>query len=126
MAAAAEQPVDRLAASLAHQVPERDLHRADGGHDSRAALVLVADHPADDGLDIERIAAQDPALDPLVGQGLHRFLLPLQRRLADAREAGIGAQANEEVVRSPALARKVSKHWIFTWSIPRPDDRNLT
>ena len=31
-------------------------------------------------------------------QGLDRLLLPLQRRLADAREARVGAQADEQVV----------------------------
>ena len=98
MAAAAEQPVDRLTAGLADQVPERDLDAADGRHHGRAALVLVADHPADDGLDVERIAAEHPALDPLVGQGLDRLFLPLQRRLADARQAGVGAQADEQVI----------------------------
>ena len=106
MAAAAEQPVDRLAAGLADQVPEGDLDRADGGHHGRSALVLVADHPADDRLDVERVAAQHPPLDPLVGQRLDRLLLPLQRRLADAGQARIRAQADEQVIAQSGVGQE--------------------
>ena len=96
MAPAPQQAIDRLIARLADQVPERDLDAADRRHDRRAALVLVADHAADHRLDVERVAAQHPAFDPLVRQGLDGLLLPLERRLADARQAGVGAQADEQ------------------------------
>src|SRR5581483_6842082 len=75
-----------------------NFNTADGGHDGGAALVLVADHAADDGFHVEGVAAHDAALDPFMEEGLDGLLLPFERRLADAREAGIGVQADEEVV----------------------------
>src|SRR5829696_2769021 len=75
--APAKQPVDGLVASLTYDVPERDLDAADRRHHRAAALVLVAYHGADDGLDVERVAAKHPVLDPFVDDGLDRLLLPL-------------------------------------------------
>ena len=106
MAPPAQQAIDRLIHRLADDVPERDLDAADRRHHGRAALVLVADHPADDGLDVERVAAQHPPLDPLVQHGLDRPLLPLERRLADARQAGIGPQADEQVIPQPGVGQE--------------------
>ena len=107
--AAAEQPVDRLAAGLADQVPERDLDPADGGHDRRSALVLVADHPADDRLDVERVAAQHPPLDPLVATASGRSspatrASPRPRRSGRCRCAG-GRTDSSAIRRWPGRSR---------------------
>ena len=103
VAAPPKEPVDGLVAGLADDVPERDLNAADRRHHRAAALVLVAHHGADDRLDVERVATQHPVLDPLVDEGLDRLLLPLQRGLADARQPGVGAEADEEVVAQPGV-----------------------
>jgi hypothetical protein len=97
----AQQFIDPLAAGLAYDIPQRDLDAADGGHHRRAALVLVADQVADQALDVERIARQHPAFDPLVAQRLNGPFLPLQCRLADSGQSTVGGQADEQVVPQP-------------------------
>ena len=62
--------------------------------------------PPIDRLDVERIAAEHPALDPLVQQRLDGLLLPFERRLADARQAGVGAQADEQIIPQPGVGQK--------------------
>ena len=104
--AAADQAPDRLVAGLADQVPHRDLDPADRGHHGRAALVLVADHAADDRLDVEGIATDDARGDPFVEEHLDGALLPLERGLADAGQAGVGGQADEQVVADAGIGEE--------------------
>ena len=87
-------------------IPERDFHAADGRQHRRSALVLVADQFADDRLDVAGIDAEDSVLDPFVNQRFDGLLLPLQRRLADARQAGVGGQPNEQVVSQSGVREK--------------------
>ncbi len=94
---------------LSDQVPHRDLNTADGRHHGGSALILVADHGTNDRLDVEWIASQHPAFDPFVGQILNSLFLPLERGLAHARQTRIRPQADEQIFRSPALAKNVSK-----------------
>ena len=44
--------------------------------------------------------------DPFVKQRLDRLFLPLERRLADARQSGIRAQANEQIISQPGVGQK--------------------
>src|SRR5262249_41009596 len=87
-------------------VPERDLNAADRGHDGRAALILVADHPANHAFDIERVTAEHARFHPLVREGLDGLLLPLESCLAHSREARVGPQADEEVVAQTGIGHQ--------------------
>src|SRR5262245_42256067 len=117
MAAPAEQSIDRLVARLADDVPQGDFDTTDCRHHRGAALILIANHVADDRLDIKRIAAEHPALDPPVAQRLDGPLLPLERRFADAAEAGIGREAQEEVVAQTGIREEGFKTSDFhRWS----------
>jgi hypothetical protein len=84
----------------------RDLDTADRRHHRRSALVLVADHAAHDGFHVKRIAAQDPAFDPLVRERHDRLFLPLQRRLADARQTVVGAQEDEQIIPQAGISQE--------------------
>src|SRR5207245_389453 len=83
MATPAQQLVHWLPAGFADQIPHGDLDAADGGHHSRATLVLISNHAADHRFDIERIAAQNPRFDPFMQNSFYRLLLPLERGFAD-------------------------------------------
>src|SRR5579875_2306640 len=76
--APAQKAVHRLIAGFTNDVPQSDFNSADRRHHRRTALVLIADHVADDGLDVERIATQYAPFDPFVTECLNRLFLPLQ------------------------------------------------
>src|SRR5207237_3051916 len=59
-----------------------------------------------DGVDIKRVVAKQARLDPVVQEHLYGALLPLERRLADAGQPGVGAQADEQVVAQPGVGQE--------------------
>ena len=122
MAAAAQQPVDRLAARLADQVPQRDLDAADGRHHRRARPGTGRESSR------RSTASMSNGSRPSTRPSTHswssvcdRLLLPFERRLADAREAGVGAQADEQVVPQPGVGEERLRSVILTSVVPRPD-----
>ena len=106
MTAAAQQLVHRLPASLADEVPQGDFDAADRRHDGGAALVLIANHPADYGFMVAGVNAQDPIFYPFVNEGLHGLLLPFERCFAKACQARVGRQAHEQVVPQPGVGEE--------------------
>ena len=90
MATTAEQCIDRLTASFSHNIPECNLHAADGGHHSRATSVLVSNHLAADSFNVEGIRSQNTLRHPFVNEGVNRFLLPLQGCLPNTAQPGVG------------------------------------
>src|SRR5262249_38480887 len=56
--------------------------------------------------DVEGIPAGDAVGDPLFDKDLNRPFLPLERSLADAGQAGVGGQADEEIVAQPGIGEK--------------------
>ena len=54
----------------------------------------------------ERIDAENPLFDPIVQQALDRPLLPLERRLADARKTGVSGQLQEQIVAEAGVSEK--------------------
>ena len=106
VAAAAKQPVDRLAARLADKIPQRDLDTTNRRHHRRATLVLVAHHAANDRFNIEWVAPKHAPFDPLVGDRLNRSFLPFERGLTNSGETSIGAQPNKEVVAQAGVGQE--------------------
>ena len=106
LGAAADQAIDRLPGGLADDVPHGDFGRRNRRHHSRAALILVADHRADNRFDVERVLADDPGGHPLVQQNLDCLLLPFKRPLADADHSGIGGEPHEQVVALAGIGEK--------------------
>src|SRR3712207_2252559 len=96
---AAQQLVDGHAQGLALDVEEGRLHRAErrAEHGTRPP-VAVAVQPLDDGVDLERVAPDQRALE-LLERGDDGQRLPLERRLADALDAGVGVELHEDEVR---------------------------
>ena len=93
-------------ARLADQVPAGDLDRADRRHDRRAPWYWSRIMPPIERLDVERVAAQHASFDPFVKERLDGFFLPLERGFADARQSGIGAQANEQIIPQTGVGQK--------------------
>ena len=98
MVATTDEPVDRLSTSFSDDVPHGDFHAADGRHDSGAALILIADHAADNSLNVKGIFTQDAVFHPLVQECLNRFFSPFQRGLSHTGEIPICLQADEEII----------------------------
>ena len=110
MAAAAEEPADRLRRTLYRSGPMSAISTPlIAVIDGRAALVLVADHAANQRFDVERIAPQHASLDPLMGERLDGFLLPFESCFSHARQAGVGVQANEQIVPQPGVGHQGSE-----------------
>jgi hypothetical protein len=96
---AAEQPPHRLAERLADDVPARHLHARDAGHDDLAGAAVVAVlHPADEVLDVERVAADDVPAPRLGEVADERVGVAEHPRLADAGEALVRADRHEREV----------------------------
>src|ERR1700738_1411158 len=70
---AADKLIDRLPAGLSDQIPHRDLDATDRRQYGRAALILVANHSADNRFDVEGIPAYDSPLDPLMQNRIDGF-----------------------------------------------------
>src|SRR5690606_22280191 len=102
--AAAQELVHRAMECLAHDVPERDLDRADRAvQDRPAARELVAEHGLPQALDRERRLPDHVTLGELVDRRLDRLRLPFAGALADAGDAVVGEHACEHPV-APAGA----------------------
>ena len=104
----AEQRRDRHAERLALQIPQRDVDPGDGAHDHLAVRPeRAAHHLAPPVLDLARVLP-DEQLGEVVEHAEHRAPLPGQARLADAREALVGADEDDDhrepVVLGVALA----------------------
>ena len=113
---AADQLEDRHAERLALDVEERRLDRAEGAPEHRARPpVGIAVHPLDEVFDRERILSDDEALE-LLDRRRHRLRPPLQRRLADAVDAGVGVELDEDEVR----ARGVGDEGLQPGDLHRP------
>ena len=96
---AAEKLEDGNAERLSLDVEERGLHRAERGAEERAgAPVGIAVHRLDEMLDLKRVLAEDEALK-LAERRDDRVGLPFERRLADAFDAFVGRELEEDEVR---------------------------
>ena len=99
MAPSSKQVVKGLVAFLCDYVPERNLNAADRGHRGGTTLVLIPHHPGDQIFNVEGIGAENITLfQKLVDKGANRQLLPFERCLPCALDAGIGMQGDEKVV----------------------------
>ena len=86
----AQQSVDGLPAGLAHNVPAGNFERADDSHHGGAALILIADQVAEDLFNVERTDAQNALLGPFMQECVDCHFLPLQGRLTQPGQPGIG------------------------------------
>ena len=97
-AAAAEHGVDRQPGDLAEQVPERHVDRRDRPHlgPHRAAEIHQREHVAPVILDVARVAADQQRREDVMddrGDGARQVI-----GLAEAGQAGIGVNADPQVV----------------------------
>ena len=100
--AAAEQTIDGLLRRFAEQVPQRDVHRADGDHADAFAAKRhrLAIHVLPEKFDVPRICADEQRLEIKIND-----LLGDQRRkrgVADADEAVVGEDLHDQ----PAVKRE--------------------
>ena len=109
---AAEQLVDRRLIELAGDVPQRDVDRADRGHDRAFAAVVARHviHAVPQHFGVERIGAGDERPQRLVddsGGDLGR-LQPLRERLAPAGDAFVGYHLDQRggALAHPALRER--------------------
>src|SRR5690606_18600720 len=84
----AEQAIQRLPRGVADQVPHGHLDAA-----GEVAAERVLRVP---GFQVERVAAEDLAAQPIFRRSLERFADPVHRRLAPADEAVVGFQADQQ------------------------------
>ena len=86
--------------TLAHQIPERHVHRACGTYLRARALEphVGIDEVAGDALDLPRVLAQQVGRDLLVDDRLDRLRSP--ERLPEARQAFVGFDLEPEKVRA--------------------------
>ena len=85
----AEELMDWGVEMLAHDVPQRNVDRAQSAHYSRAAEVRKAVHVLPVMLDTERILT-DEISSVLLDRGLRSFEVSPSSRFAETRDAGIG------------------------------------
>ncbi len=87
--AAAKQLVQRQAGKLGKNVPERDIHRGDGGHRHRAAApISAAIEELPRVLDPSGIASDEVGNHVLLEIGGDRQLAPIERRVPEAENSG--------------------------------------
>ena len=108
--AAAQQVVDGLAGGLAGDVPQRNV---DGAEDGRGDGADASDKPllvdaVPDLLDLERILSHQILLGEIVNQGQGRVVhARVVRRFADAGQAFVGADLDEQPARTAESRRRV-------------------
>ena len=102
----AKQSVHRLPAGLANNVPTGNFERADHGHHGGAALILVADQVCEHPFNVERTDTQNALLGPFMHQGVDCHFLPLQGRLTQPGQAGVGAQPHKQVIAKAGIGQK--------------------
>ncbi len=95
--AAAQQLVHRHAEGLALDVPQGDVHRRDGGHDDRTPEILGAVEILADVLNTEGVLADEIGLEFFNGGRRGAEEAPVAR-LAQADDAGVGVDLDEEVM----------------------------
>ena len=109
-----EEPIHGLTERLSHDVPARHLDHREGGHcDLPCAGVVVADHAAREGLDRERIGADDMCRHGFFEIAEERAGVVDHANLADAADSLVGADDDEREV-----APRRAEH-------ERPDLRDL-
>ena len=108
----AEQIVDRLFRGLAADVPQRLLDARGGAIELKrsAALRIVVESDLQDMPDLEGIASNQVAAElfDLRGDGAVAIILAV--RLAPADDAGIGLDADEHKILSPAAEHRMARH----------------
>jgi len=108
----AQELVDRRAAHLAEEIPQRDLDAADREHAEPAAPVDhgAAVHEIHHRLDAQRVLSHDQRGQALLDHAHHRERRPVGEGLAQPGDVLVGVHAHEDLLAGAAGPRRRRAH----------------